>query len=361
MKDKGVYRHTADAEPKECEVSSANNQVFIYLRQPESMIVWTLRKITSAEFDGHNLKIFYEGEGAQTLECSGTQAAQIYAAWLEKDVPRKRERTFTWKHLTLIAVAGLLITGLVFYLVNSVLPSIAARSASWVPVDLEISLGEKLSEAYILQSGAGAKDDSVNFYLDKFVSQLKLNTSYPIRVRVIQSEEINAFALPGGNIFIYSGMLEKLSGYDELVALLGHEISHVTHRHSLKSIMSTAAGGMLLSAFFGDMGGVSSWIVSKAGEFKQLEYSRDLETEADSAGLELMAANNVDPQGMLRLLKLLQKESGETPELMKYLSTHPDTESRIRSVESNQLFQRSFSAQSDLESAFEQVRSRISR
>ena len=101
--------------------------------------------------------------------------------------------------------------------------------------------------------------------------------------------------------------------------------------------MSTAAGGLLLSAFFGDMGGVSSWIVSKAGEFKQLEYSRELEMEADSAGLELMTQNNVDPQGMVRLLKLLQDESGSTPELMKYLSTHPDTESRIKSVQGNKL------------------------
>ncbi len=337
MKQNATYISSAGSDPQPCHVSTANNQVFIYLQSPESLLVWSIKKIGSAEFDGQRLCVSYHSEPVQSLECDGEVATTIYTTWLERDLPRKKERSFTWTHLMLIAVAGLLITGIAFYLINSVLPSIAARSANWVPVDLEITLGDKLSEAYIMQADSKQKNDSVDYYLKQFVSQLKLNTTYPIRVRVIDSEEINAFALPGGNIFVYSGLLKRMKTHEELVALLGHEISHVTHRHSLKSIMSTAAGGLLLSAFFGDMGGVSSWIVSKAGEFKQLEYSRELEMEADSAGLELMTQNNVDPQGMVRLLKLLQDESGSTPELMKYLSTHPDTESRIKSVQGNKL------------------------
>jgi predicted Zn-dependent protease len=337
MKNNGSFFYDKQSEPVSCNVAFANRQVFIYFQDPEKLLMWVPDKIKVATFDGSELTLVADTEPSHELVCTGEVAPEIYAAWLERDVPRKKERSFTWKHLTLIAVAGLLITGLAFYLINSVLPSIAARSAGWVPVDLEISLGEKLSEAYILQAESKEKNDSLNYYLGQFVSQLKLNTTYPIRVRLIDSEEINAFALPGGNIFIYSGLLKRMSSHEELVALLGHEISHVTHRHSLKSIISSAAGGMLISAFFGDMGGVSTWIVSKAGEFKQLEYSRDLEMEADQAGLELMTQNKVDPQGMIRLLKLLQKENGNAPELMKYLSTHPDTESRIRSVEGNQL------------------------
>src|SRR6185436_227356 len=117
---------------------------------------------------------------------------------------------------------------------------------------------------------------------------LKVDDTYPIRLHVVESDDINAFAMPGGKIFINTGILEKMDSYEELVALLGHEITHVTGRHSLKSICSNAAGSIVLSMMFGGMGGMASGLVSQINEFKNLDYSRDLETEADTEGLQLM-------------------------------------------------------------------------
>src|SRR5690606_36345304 len=113
----------------------------------------------------------------------------------------------------------------------------------------------------------------------------------------VDSEEVNAFALPGGKIFVYSGILEKMGSYKELTALLGHEISHVTNRHSLKSMSRNVASSLVLSSVFGDAGGLSVNLISKVNEFKSLDYSRDLETEADNEGLQVMLDNKVDPQG----------------------------------------------------------------
>ena len=89
------------------------------------------------------------------------------------------------------------------------------------------------------------------------------------------------------------------------------------------------ASSLLFTILLGDASGLAA----QADQFKQLDYSRELEAEADKRGLELMVKNRMNPQGMLKLLKILKRENEEMPHLMKYLSTHPDTDERIKSVE----------------------------
>jgi len=143
------------------------------------------------------------------------------------------------------------------------------------------------------------------------------------------------------------------------MALLGHEATHVIKRHSLKSILSSATSGLLLGYFFGDIYGLSGWAVSKADEFKQLDYSRDLEAEADQNGLQLMISNQVSPKGMLDLLEVLKKESTEVPAMMKYLSTHPEIEARIEAVSKDPLFGKVFEANEKLKWDFACVKAAV--
>jgi predicted Zn-dependent protease len=201
-----------------------------------------------------------------------------------------------------------------------------------VPIETEVRLGESIAGMYEEQ---GEVNDSASYYVGEFVKRLDLDDTYKIDVKVLESKDINAFALPGGKIFIYSGIIDKMSSYEELVALLGHEVTHVTNRHSLKSICRSAATSIFIASLFGDVTGVSSGILSQADEFRQLHYSRELETEADANGVNLMVQNKVSPQGMIDLLELLKNESVEMPQFMKYLSTHPDTDSRINNVFTN--------------------------
>lgn len=177
---------------------------------------------------------------------------------------------------------------------------------------------------------------------------------------MLKSPEINAFAVPGGNIFVYSGIVEKMGSYEELAALLGHEASHVKKRHSLKSICRSAASGLFIAAMFGDISGISAGIISQADEFRQLQYSRELETEADLEGLNVMRENNIDGQGMVRLLQLLEKEAVRMPRLMKYVSTHPETDERISVVKTN-LDQTSHASSEEMKSIFEELKSEVSK
>ena len=143
---------------------------------------------------------------------------------------------------------------------------------------------------------------------------------------------VNAFALPGGKIIVYEGILRTMNDYKELTALLSHEFSHVELRHSTKNIFRSLSSYMLLSVLFGDASGVTAIVIQNANQLKQLGYSRSLEEEADKNGLKLMKARHIDPEGMEGLFRALKKEEGDAGDIPEFLSTHPLTNERINYV-----------------------------
>jgi Zn-dependent protease with chaperone function len=348
-----LYYHPANASrSRTCELSFANRQLYLYFNgEKNDLRIVDLKNVITCEWRGELLVLITASE---TVECQGPVTRQIYTSfnnpYTEKPVQKK---TYSSSHVFFLLL-GLSILGVYLWLYFSVLPWVAERAVNLVPVDYEISLGEKLAAAYTKDE----RDDSATYFAQRFAAELELNDTYPIDVHVIRSEELNAFALPGGKIFIYSGLLEKMTSHEELVALLGHEVTHVAERHSLKGMSRGAASAILISLIFGDM---SSWLISKADEFRQMDYSRELETEADNNGLKIMIANKVNPRGMLDLLELLKKENSEEPGLMKYLSTHPDTESRIANIAASPGIKKAFQPRPTLEAAFKELKNALSQ
>ncbi len=351
----GTYQYESSGVRESCEVTFAGNKIYIYFTAAgKELLIWDLASLESCVYVDGGLKIIKDRVPGQSLECTGNLAQTIFRAWTN---PVRSEPAGRPKKVMLFFVScllAILLVGLLCYVY--LLPWIAGKAAGLVPEELEIRLGENLSKAYLAE---GQLDDSATFYANRFVKHLNFQSPYPLHIYVLKSEEINAFAVPGGNIFIYSGLAGKMSSYEELVALLCHESTHVIKRHSLKSIMSSAASGVILSAFFGDMNGLSLWAVSKADEFKQLDYSRDLESEADAHGLKLMVQNEVSSKGMTDLLLTLEKESAEMPAMMKYLSTHPETAARISAVKADPLSGRVFPENKALKADFDKLKAAL--
>lgn len=351
--ERGTYYDKNNSGGIACELSIHQNSLYIYLQNTEkTLVIWHLQKVESCNYNGNKVTVIKNSFTNERCECTGLLASQIYQTYSN---PVKQE-TQTKRPLvsyTPFLVFSLSMLGLGLLIYFLVLPWLGRQAVKLVPMQMEIQMGEGLSKQYALQYST---NDSVNIYLHKFCNHLNLNTLYPIKVEVLQSDELNAFALPGGRIFIYSGMLKKLNSYEELVALIGHESSHVTQRHSLKSIMRDAATGMVISAVFGDVSEISTWVMSRADEFKSLDYSRELETEADDEGFKIMLSNNIDPKGMLRLLEVLKKEGAEMPGMMKYLSTHPDTDARISNVQSKPEIKNTYKGNKTLESVFNRLK-----
>ncbi len=220
--------------------------------------------------------------------------------------------------LTIVVIASIIALYLLFI---NIVPSIGLKLIS---KEREIAIGNQMFDATI----QGMADERKSRAFQDFADQLKLSDEYPIKVHVVISDEINAYAVPGGNIVVYTALLNRMEHYSELVALLGHEVSHVNERHSLRSILKSISSTVFLSILVGDVSAVGGALLTNADKLRGLSYSRSLEKEADEEGLKVMQRNNVDVNGMLKMFERLKAaDKGEVPMI---LSSHPLTDARIR-------------------------------
>ncbi len=149
---------------------------------------------------------------------------------------------------------------------------------------------------------------------------------------VLNSPQINAFAVPGGYCYITQGLLFRLTNEAQLAGVLGHEAAHIEHRHSVRQIQrSQAAGGVtavvgIVASVFG-YGAVGD-VANVVGQLTLLKYGRDQETEADLSGLDYMTRAGYDPRGMVQTMQVLQSAAGAggSPE---WMSSHPNPGNRI--------------------------------
>jgi predicted Zn-dependent protease len=151
-------------------------------------------------------------------------------------------------------------------------------------------------------------------------------------------QTINAFALPGGQIFITRALYGKLENEAQLAGVLGHEIGHVLHRHAAEHMAKGELGGMLATAVGVGAsdergGGYGAAVAAQmANQVVQLKFSRNDEKESDTFGLRYMAQAGYDPSAMLKVMQVLQAASkgGRTPEI---LATHPAPQDRLDDID----------------------------
>ena len=162
---------------------------------------------------------------------------------------------------------------------------------------------------------------------------------YQFRASIIDNPfEPNAFALPGGRIFVFTGLLDRVQKPEELAGVLAHEMAHVTHRHGLRRLIASGGPYYVLRLFVSDRQGMlsiisagSQWLVGQA-------YSRDMEREADTAGWHYLLAADIDPRGLVDFFQLLTEgeNAGSIPEMFR---SHPATAERIAAL--NKLWEKS--------------------
>lgn len=154
-------------------------------------------------------------------------------------------------------------------------------------------------------------------------------------VNTLKTDDLNAYAMPGGKIMVYSGLVDQLKLSDaEIAAVVGHEIAHALREHSRERISRQYAQQLALSGaavLTGAGEGVMNLAGMVAGVTFQLPHSREQESEADSVGLELMARAGYDPSAAVSVWqKMLSAQTSSQPQ---FLSTHPSPASRIKDLQ----------------------------
>ena len=182
-------------------------------------------------------------------------------------------------------------------------------------------------------SGLLYQDTEIENYLNQIAEKLQTNSISPdisFQIKVIKDPKLNAFALPNGVIYIHTGILARMENEAQLAALLAHEMTHCTHRHSLKTLRNIKDRTQAKSATVRELAqllGITGSIASING------YTRELETEADRVGLDLAVKANYDPNEVLKLFELLKQENEiEGVEEPYFLGTHPKVQQRIENV-----------------------------
>ncbi|RYG35430.1 hypothetical protein EON81_12750 [bacterium] len=151
---------------------------------------------------------------------------------------------------------------------------------------------------------------------------------------VIDSKELNAFALPGGPVFFYTGLMDKMKTEDELAGVLSHELTHVRKEHWAYAYRDSQKRNLLLNLglIFARADRNTANLASLGSSVLfDLPFSRSHETQADTMGFDMMVKSGYNPEGMADVFELLRSESkgGKPPE---FLSSHPDDKNRINRI-----------------------------
>jgi predicted Zn-dependent protease len=205
---------------------------------------------------------------------------------------------------------------------------------NWYSVESEIRMGK----SYAMQVESGSKvitDPVISEYVNRIGQNIVRNSDaqVPFTIKVIDSDEINAFALPGGFFYVYSGLILAADEEAELAGVMAHEIAHVAARHATRQLTRSqyANIGTLPLIFMG--GGVGYAVRAAAGfglPVTFLKFQRGFEAEADYLGLQYMYKSGYDPSAFITFFEKIQAQEKRKPgTLAKAFSSHPQTPDRI--------------------------------
>lgn len=209
-------------------------------------------------------------------------------------------------------------------------PALARVATSVVPVSWEVRLGDAVIDRLAppdRRCNGAAGQQTIGEIVSRLAAHLPTPGQYRFRPIVVDSAVVNAYALPGGYIVIYRGLLALTRTPEELAGVLAHEMEHVVQRHGTRMLLEHASLGVLIASLSGDVGG-AAYAFDAARSLGTLRYSRRNEDEADAGGTALVRAAGVDPAGMVAFLETLRIAVPDAPGPLTYLSTHPSSQDR---------------------------------
>ncbi|MEO0837159.1 MAG: M48 family metalloprotease, partial [Cyanobacteria bacterium J06642_3] len=203
-----------------------------------------------------------------------------------------------------------------------------------------VVLGRQSRNQMASQHGGLYPDQTLQAYLDQVGERVVKNSAasrspYPYEFHLLRDRRtINAFALPGGQVFITAALMSRLSSEAQLAGVLGHEIGHVVGRHGAEHVAKQQLGAAMVGAIGvatsdGQGGGRNAAILARAvNQMVNLKYGREDELESDRLGFQFMTEAGYNPVGIVELMAILGSAGGGARQ-PEFFSTHPDPGNRI--------------------------------
>ena len=303
------------------------------LKADGNTIHWPYSEITQTQgaYEGEQIRLEYGAPLPQTVivdESAFLTAMQRAAVSSVTHLHNPQQRSLRVQ-LTILAAMALLGVTAGFYVWG--IPGLAKFLAPHIPVSWEEQLGTSVLEQ-LAPPANRCVDQNRLHALESIVTRLSRampDSPYHIRLTVVDRPVINAFALPGGQVVVFRGLLEATETPEQLAGVLAHELHHIYKQHSTRAILEQASTSLLIAAVSGDFTGALAYGIEGARVLGILRYSRLHEDEADREGLLLLQTIGIDPAEMIAFYRIMEAQHPHDSVAPSYLSTHPSTDDRI--------------------------------
>ncbi len=214
---------------------------------------------------------------------------------------------------------------------------------SLVSVEQEIAIGRE-AQQQVRSQVSELRDREVAAYVQRLGSRLAARApgaKYPYSFSVANYRELNAFALPGGPVWLHRGILDAAENEAQVAGVLAHEIAHIAERHAAEQITKATVANGLLGLLGAVLDGGRAETAARLGagigaQFLFLKFSRDDEREADRVGAQIMRSAGYDPRGMVEFFDLMHRHQQRSPgSVEQFLSTHPSPGNRAAELRRN--------------------------
>lgn len=341
---KGRYFDGLHAEPHEVVVKVSSLEVRGYSSDRTLLFRWDISNINLIhEMEGTKPAIFSHKQN--TDERLYIQHPELFEE-IRRNLPQKSKKaqfTFPKKEY----VMGVLIA---FGTILAMLPQLIIWGADHIPDSWEENLGEFAVMAFT-EGSPTCNSLEGNAVLDKIQHQFAdaAGSDNRFHIQVVEDEMVNAFAAPGGEIILFSGLINSAESIDEVAGVLAHEMAHEIENHPTEGILRSLGYSFAFQFIFGD---ISEYIdIASLGEILlKMNYSRNDEREADRIAQEILIKTGVGTEGFKRFFERLQEKEIMNADFLVLFSTHPDLEERIATLEqSGRGQQESFLTEEDWE------------
>ena len=335
----GVFHDSIDGGRSGAEIELSHDRVHAVTGDGERFYV--LYADCQIEVGGYNDRMVFcrNEDRSLTIFCEDKKfpAALAYAAGglLDEQLQEKRQKLKSQNRRGHGMVLAFLLGAVVlivaaYYGIQSA--GVAAVKA--VPVSVDKQIGKHSYET-MDSGGPEVHDEVVVAAIRQMVDRLAPHASLSeltFDVHVIQSDQVNAFCLPGGVIVVYTGLIQAAEQPEQVAGVLAHEMAHATLRHGLQRISQSLGIAAAANLLIGDVEG----ILVLGSELFQLasinSYSRGQESDADAEGVRMMHAAALDPLSMAQFFEIMKEEAVNLPAELAWISTHPDHDARIISI-----------------------------
>jgi len=334
-------------QPAHCMVGE--DAIHIRSHGSEILLTITLAALRAevAGFDHDQLQLTWrhDDRAAGSLIPSGTdEQKKLIAALPPNTIPgliqwRRSTRSQSWVWKGVLYTIGFVLVSLALLVWQH--DRVVTWAANRVSMETEKNIGESVLKSLKPEVNFLSQGEAVKV-VREIGQQLTAGSRYQYQWYVSKDPAVNAFAIPGGIIVVNSGLLKRADSPNELAAVLAHEVQHVEQRHALKNMMNSAAVATAVLVVLGDANAV---VMMLAHQVSTQYFNREVESDADLKGVQLLQSKNIDATGMVSFFKKMdagigdnkdgaKDQSTEKPsEVAGWFSSHPDTLSRIQAIE----------------------------